>query len=109
MTRLILRHVSVIPDPRRDRARRNKFIDVLTISVLAMLCGAKRWSEMEAFRSAREEWLKEFLDLRPGIPSVDTFGEVFAAINPDAFEVGLGLGHSRSPAKFLVCWPSMAR
>jgi len=87
MTRLILRHVSVIPDPRRDRGRRNKFIDVLTIAVLAMLCGAKRWSEMEAFRSAREEWLKEFLDLRPSIPRVDTFGEVFAALNPDAFEV----------------------
>ena len=87
MTRLILRYVSVIPDPRRDRGRRNKFIDVLTIAVLAVLCGANRWSEMEAFRSAREEWLKEFLDLRPGIPRVDTFGEVFAALNPDAFEV----------------------
>lgn len=86
MTGSILLHFSAIPDPRGDRGRRHKLIDVLTIAVLAVLCGAEHWSEMEDFGKAKHDWLKTFLDLPHGIPSEDTFGEVFAALSPDAFE-----------------------
>jgi predicted transposase YbfD/YdcC len=86
MTGSIVLFFSAIPDPRGDRGRRHKLIDVLTIAVLAVLCGAEHWSEMEEFGHAKEPWLRTFLDLPNGIPSHDTFGEVFAAIDPDAFE-----------------------
>jgi len=86
MTGSILLQFSAIPDPRRDRGRRHKLIDVMTIAVLAVICGAETWSDMEDFGEGTEAWLKTFLALPHGIPSQDTFGEVFAALDPIAFE-----------------------
>lgn len=79
-------HFSRLPDPRGDRGRRHKLVDVVVIAVLAVLCGAEHWTEMEEFGHAKEKWLRTFLGLPNGIPSHDTFGEVFAALSPDAFE-----------------------
>lgn len=77
---------SRLPDPRSDRGKRHLLSDIVVIAVLAMICGAEHWSEMEDFGTAREEWLKTFLRLPHGIPSEDTFGAVFAALDPKAFE-----------------------
>jgi predicted transposase YbfD/YdcC len=86
MTGSFMLHFSRLPDPRGDRGRRHKLVDVLAIAVLAVLCGAEHWTEMEEFGHAKEEWLRTFLELPNGIPSHDTFGEVFAALSPEAFE-----------------------
>jgi len=86
MTGSLVLQFSRLPDPRGDRGRRHKLVDVLTISVLAVLCGAGHWTEMEEFGHAKQKWLRTFLELPNGIPSHDTFGEVFAALSPDAFE-----------------------
>ena len=40
---------------------------------------------MEQFGKAKEAWLTEQLGLQHGIPSHDTFGDVFAAIDTDHF------------------------
>jgi predicted transposase YbfD/YdcC len=77
---------SRLTDPRADRGRRHRLIDIVTIAILATLCGAESWTDMEDFGLAREPWLKKFLKLRHGIPSEDTFAAVFAAIDPDQFE-----------------------
>lgn len=86
MANSVILALSAIPDPRGDRGRRHRLIDVLTIGVLSVLCGADHWTQMQDFGESREPWLRTFLELPHGIPSADTFGEVFAAINPDAFE-----------------------
>ena len=41
---------------------------------------------MEEFGKAKEEWLQTFLELPNGIPSHDTFGRVFARLEPGKFE-----------------------
>lgn len=51
-----------------------------------MLCGAKSWYEIEEFGEAKESWLRQFLELPNGIPSHDTFGRVFAILNPDILD-----------------------
>jgi len=71
-----------VTDPRIDRCRRHKLIDLLVIAVCAMLCGAEGFTEMEEFGLARREWLARFLELPSGIPSHDTFGRVFALLDP---------------------------
>jgi predicted transposase YbfD/YdcC len=81
----ILRVFKGIPDPRRANAC-HKLLDILTLALLAVICGANGWEEVEAYGQAKLPWLKTFLDLPHGIPSHDTFGRVFAKLDPDAFE-----------------------
>lgn len=74
-----------LPDPRRSQGRRHKLIDILAVALCAVLCGADDFVEIEEFGETREAWLRQFLELPHGIPSHDTFGRVFAALDPTAF------------------------
>jgi predicted transposase YbfD/YdcC len=66
-----------------ERTRYHKLIDILTIAVLGVLCGAEGFKDFERFGKAKESWLRQFLELPNGIPSHDTFGRVFARLDPD--------------------------
>jgi predicted transposase YbfD/YdcC len=78
-------HLSQLEDPRMDRRKEHSLHDVLMISIMAMLCGAESFVDFEDFGKAKEEWLREFLQLPGGIPSHDTFGRVFALMDQEAF------------------------
>lgn len=58
----------------------------MAIAILAVICGAETWVDMEDFGVARYDWLKRFLELPNGIPSHDTFNRVFSLIDPKVFE-----------------------
>jgi len=58
---------------------------VITIGILAIICGYDDYTEIELFGQMREQWLRKFLELPGGIPSHDAFGDIFAAINPMRF------------------------
>lgn len=75
-----------IKDPRVERTRQHKLIDILIIAICAVICGAEGWGEIEQFGREKREWLTTFLELPNGIPSHDTFNRVFAHINPEEFE-----------------------
>jgi predicted transposase YbfD/YdcC len=71
-----------IHDPRIDRAKKHKLVDIIMISLCATICGMKGWEEIEIFAEKREDWFKRFLELPNGIPSHDTMYRVFSRINP---------------------------
>ena len=74
--------LSVIQDPRVERTRKHSLETILIVALLAVICGADSFVAMETYAKAHEEWLATFLDLEGGVPSHDTFGRVFAALNP---------------------------
>jgi predicted transposase YbfD/YdcC len=82
----ITKHFRKVTDPRVDRTKRHKLIDIILLVICGVICGADSWVDIEMFGKAKKEWLKTFLELPNGIPSHDTFGRVFAAINPEEFE-----------------------
>ncbi|MCL2866776.1 MAG: ISAs1 family transposase [Clostridia bacterium] len=75
-----------IPDPRSGNGIRHRLDEVLVIAILAIICDFSKFTEMELFGQEHEEWLRTFLSLENGIPSHDTFGDVFAALSPKAIQ-----------------------
>jgi predicted transposase YbfD/YdcC len=80
----ILEYFASVPDPRVERTRHHALTDILTLSLCAVVCGADSFCAIETYGRAREAWLRTFIGLRGGIPTHDTIGRVFAALNPDA-------------------------
>jgi predicted transposase YbfD/YdcC len=79
-------HFDEIEDPRIERTKRHKLTDILTIAILAVICGADSWVGMASFGVAKHKWLRRILELPNGIPSHDTFARVFARLNPEQFQ-----------------------
>ena len=79
-------HFATLTDPRVERTRDHSLLAIITIALCAVVCGADSWVEVEAFGNAKRPWLDSLLDLPHGIPSHDTFGRVFAALDPVQFQ-----------------------
>ena len=80
-------HFAHLPDPRVKRTRRHQLLDLLVITLCAVICGVETWEDIEQYARAKKSWLQERLglSLQAGIPSDDTLRRLFAALDPDAF------------------------
>lgn len=75
-----------LPDPRSGENISHPLINIITISMCAVICGADSWVDVEQFGNAKKRWFQEFLHMPHGIPSHDTIGRVFRWLCPDEFE-----------------------
>jgi predicted transposase YbfD/YdcC len=75
-----------VEDPRMERTKLYRLRDIIILAICGVLCGADGWVEIEEFGKAKEAFFTELLNLPNGIPSHDTFGRVFALIDPKQFE-----------------------
>ena len=81
-------HFADIEDPRVNVHNQwHSLEDILILTILAAICGADNWIEVENFGKAKLEWLQTFLELRNGIPSHDTLGRVFSLLDPERFQL----------------------
>src|SRR5829696_1549382 len=78
-------HFASVPDPRVFARSDHKLLDIIAISILAVICGADGWEDLALFGHCKETWLRTFLDLPAGIPSADTFRRVLSALDSEAF------------------------
>ena len=79
----ISEHFATLTDPRAERGKDHVLVDILTITLCAVICGADDWVAVATFGRVKETWLRTFLALPNGIPSHDTFGRVFRRLDPD--------------------------
>lgn len=84
-TASIEHHFGGLEDPRVDRTKRHKLLDVIVITICGVICGADDWVSIEQFGNAKLKWFRQFLELPTGIPSHDTFGRIFARLDPEQF------------------------
>lgn len=76
-----------MPDPRVVGRTDHHLLDILVLTVCAVVCGADDWEAVEMWGEAKLEWLRQYIPLQNGIPSHDTIGRVFAAMNSAIFQV----------------------
>ena len=88
---------ATLEDPRIERSKRHKLLDIITIAICAIICGADSWVHIEMFGRSKEEWFQTFLELPGGIPSHDTFGEVFSRLDPGSSKAVSWAGPVRWP------------
>ena len=77
---------AVLEDPRVERTRHHTLLDIIAIAICATICGADSWVHMAMFGRSKEEWFKTFWELPGGIPSHDTFGDVFSRLDSEQFQ-----------------------
>src|SRR5213078_5365751 len=75
-----------VEDPRMERTKLHRLRDIIILAICGVLCGAEGWVEIEEFGNAKKAFFTDLLELPNGIPSHDTFGRVFALIDPKEFE-----------------------
>lgn len=83
-----LKHFANLEDPRikNNHNKRHSLADMLVLTILAVICGAESWVDVEEFGDCKEVWLKTFLKLPHGIPSHDTIGNLFARLSPEVLQ-----------------------
>jgi hypothetical protein len=78
----IVTHFQTLEDPRIARTQKRHLLDILVIAVCTLLTGGEGFQDIALFGKSKRTWLQTFLALPNGIPSHDTFGRVFARLNP---------------------------
>ena len=82
----IVEHFRTLEDPRIERTKKHLLLDILVIALCTLLTGGEGFQDMALFGKSKRAWLQTFLALPYGIPSHDTFGRVFARLNPRRFQ-----------------------
>jgi predicted transposase YbfD/YdcC len=79
-------HFSSLDDPRAQHSIEHLLLDIVLVTICAVICGADTWVEIEQYGIAKQEWLETFLELPNGIPSHDTFERMFVRLRPEQLQ-----------------------
>lgn len=78
-----------LEDPRKSNATKHDFAEMLTLAVIAVICGHETCVDMESFSKIHRDFLRTFLKLKHDIPSHDAFSRLFRILDPEAFQGSL--------------------
>ncbi|MEL6381003.1 MAG: ISAs1 family transposase [Cyanobacteria bacterium J06626_18] len=78
----LLKHFASLEDPRVEYLVEHRLLDIIALTICAVICGADSWVEIEAYGHSKADWLRSFLALPSGIPSHDTISRLFALLEP---------------------------
>ncbi len=79
-------HLSNLEDPRSGQNSRHIFIEVIFIAICAVISGCECWTEIEDYAETKQDWLKDFISMKGGVPSHDTFRRIFCILDFENFQ-----------------------
>jgi predicted transposase YbfD/YdcC len=85
-TASLLSHFEELEDPRTGYLIEHRMVDMVALTICAVVCGAETWVDIEAYGQSKVDWLSTFLALPHGIPSHDTISRLFAQLDPDQLQ-----------------------
>ncbi len=83
VTSSLVNHFSDIEDPRVEARSCHKLVDIIVVTICAVICGAESWYDVEEYGARKVSFLRQFLELRHGPASHDTYRRVFTIVNPE--------------------------
>lgn len=81
-----LKHFEALEDPRVDRTKRYRLIEIVFLIISATISGCDGWKATRDFGVLKLDWLKQFLPYENGIPVDDTIARVMRKLNTKQFE-----------------------
>ncbi len=79
-------HFSALQDPRIERRKQHALMDILVLTIAAMISGADGWVAIAEFGAIKLDWLRQFVPLKNGIPSHDCIAYVISRLSPTQFQ-----------------------
>jgi predicted transposase YbfD/YdcC len=86
MKNSFLDNFSTLEDPRIERQKLYPLIEIIFLTICAVISGANHFTEIVIFGEANLDWLKKYLPFKNGIPAHDTIGYLFSKLNPEHFK-----------------------
>ncbi|MFT5390445.1 MAG: putative transposase YbfD/YdcC [Gammaproteobacteria bacterium] len=77
-------HFESVEDPRSTINRRHDLLDIMLLTVGAVLWGAQRWKDIKDFGDVKLHWLRQFRAFEDGIPVDDAIARVMSTLAPAA-------------------------
>jgi len=81
----IYKHFESISNYRVFRETNHSLIEMVFLTLCAVLCDANSWADVERFGKSKLNWLRKYKNFENGIPSHDTLGRVFAKLDSAEF------------------------
>ena len=81
----LFEHFEILEDPRDIRGKKHGLTNILIMTIYGILCGYTDFVNIADFLSVYEEYFVNLLNLENGIPSHDTFSNVFRTIDSKKF------------------------
>lgn len=75
----------VLEDPRDERGKKYKLIDILIMTIYGLLCGLKDFTNIADFMKLKQDYFAKLLDLENGTPSHDCLSDLYSSIDPKQF------------------------
>lgn len=85
LDQLLFRVFLDLKDPRVEGRCLHPLINIIFITLCALVAGADSWIAIERFGKQRKRWLSQFINLENGIPSHLTIARVLSIIDPVIF------------------------
>lgn len=86
MNNIFIESFSKIEDPRIERTKKHLLMDIVALTLFAIMSGAQTFDEIELFGKLHEKWLKKYLQLHNGIPSHDTINRLLSTLDPQVLQ-----------------------
>lgn len=86
MNNVFIECFGAVKDPRLMRTKKHLLIDIIALTLFAIMSGAKTFDEIEEFGKGHEKWLKKYLQLPNGIPSHDTINRTLRVLDPQSLQ-----------------------
>ena len=85
----VYEHFEKITDPRINRGRNYPLLEMIFVALCGAICDCNAWTDVATFGKCKLGWFRKFFPFENGVPSHDTFSEVFARLDTVEFYAAL--------------------